>query len=482
MSRERAAILKLFGVCWLVYTLHWAPFFIREHFPAVTLAEDGTLNVGRFLGWPDVFQSPRGGAYINNNPGASMLGAVPLVIAQPAVEAVKQWNRTLPVPYVKPSVESRTYRQAILDHQELFLLTVCFVTAAGLMAPVSALAAAAMASVLMRGAPGRRAALTVALVYAFGTPVFLRTTYLNHNLLVAQLGVFGFLVLFGAADERLRMPHVLAAGALAGSAVLCDYSGVISLGTLGLYVLMRASDGDLQGAGSGHRRLRCALVYVVGALPALMALGVYQWSAFGSGVLPAQHYMPASGPTGRGYRGFDWPSLDLVAANFFDPRFGLFVYCPILALGLVAPLVRPVRHRVPRREASLMLGFVLLFVLFSAANQYSRLQWTTGFRYLVPVVPPLLVLSAQVLQAFPRMLAAALVGATAVLNWLVAITNERPLVAVAMAIREGPIYAWARGLDEISRLAFPLAWSVVAMAMTLVAVYTFWRREISCAS
>jgi hypothetical protein len=49
-----------------------------------------------------------------------------------------------------------------------------------------------------------------------------------------------------------------------------------------------------------------------------------------------------------------------------------------------------------------MILYIVLFVLFCAANQYSWLQPSTGFRYLVPVVPPLAILSIEVARQFPR--------------------------------------------------------------------------------
>jgi hypothetical protein len=35
----------------------------------------------------DIFSGPRGGAYINNNPGASLTGAVPLLLLRPILAA-----------------------------------------------------------------------------------------------------------------------------------------------------------------------------------------------------------------------------------------------------------------------------------------------------------------------------------------------------------------------------------------------------------
>jgi hypothetical protein len=79
--------------CWITYTVFWTPYIVREHFPAITLAQSGTLNVQRFLGYTDdIFPSGPGRAFINNNPGASITGAIPLFILRPVLNRVETWN------------------------------------------------------------------------------------------------------------------------------------------------------------------------------------------------------------------------------------------------------------------------------------------------------------------------------------------------------------------------------------------------------
>ena len=92
-----AGAIRVFLTCWLVYTVFWTPWIVREHFPAIALAESGHLNVERYLGWTEeILLGPRGEAYINNNPGASLTGAVPLLLLRPILIQVDNWNQRLP--------------------------------------------------------------------------------------------------------------------------------------------------------------------------------------------------------------------------------------------------------------------------------------------------------------------------------------------------------------------------------------------------
>jgi hypothetical protein len=147
-------------------------------------------------------------------------------------------------------------------------------------------------------------------------------------------------------------------------------------------------------------------------------------------------------PASRGYRGFDWPSPALLWANFFDPRFGLFAYCPAMILAFAAPFTTRVRYLVPQRETQILLTCFVLIVPFCAANQYSWLQPRTGFRYLVPVVPALALLALQVGQALPR-----------VVRWVVASAScAQNLILVAAHANDVRL---AVGILWQRRLALP---------------------------
>ena len=127
---ERGFFLRLFVSCWLIYAVHWAPFMIREQFPALTLANSGTLNVERFLGWsPDIFPGPRGGAFINNNPGASIVAAVPLWVARPALTVIERWNDALPSSAALRARAEFSRSSAVQGRREWYFMAVAFVAA-----------------------------------------------------------------------------------------------------------------------------------------------------------------------------------------------------------------------------------------------------------------------------------------------------------------------------------------------------------------
>jgi hypothetical protein len=461
---------RVFLTCWLAYSFLWTPYIVREHFPAVTLAEEGSLNVQHYLGWTDdIFVGPHGGAYINNNPGASLAGAIPLILLRPLLERVDAWNQTLPRPAVKPQ-DSELFWRTLQEGRAFYFLLITFLTVALVMAPVTAGTAAYLCSrAIEAGLPAATAAL-VALFYGLGTPMLFRSGILNHNLLAGDAGFYALLVVWGPHSRPLGVGRAVAAGLLSGYAFLCDYSGAVVVATVALYVWLRCQGGP--------ERWRILAAYAGGVLPGVAALAGYQAWAFGAFFRPPQHFMTPTAPTARGYRGFDWPSLPLLWANFVDPRFGLFAYCPALLLAFAAPFVKRARYRLPDRENRVLLIYFGLFVLFCAANQYSWLQPLTGFRYLAPVVPGLALLAMQAAQAIPKALRRIVGVAAGAQSLILAAAHENDIrLSVGSLVKRHFTLFWMVRLHEAGA---PVTWiwtlvGYLAVCSLLVLIWTGFR-------
>ena len=470
MPRSPQVPWRVFLTCWLVYTVFWTPYIVREHFPAMTLAERGSLNVAPYLGWTeDIFRAPNGGAYINNNPGASLVGAVPLVLLRPLLKTVDEWNQQRPRAIGNGSGEGATFARMVAERREFYFLLVAFVTVALVMAPVTAATVAYLCSRLVAAGVPAASAAWAALLCGLGTPVLFRTAYLNHNLLVADAGLVAFLLLWDPAGKPLPPARAAAAGLLAGFAFLCDYSGAVVIAVTFLYAWLRSAGQPVSA------RWRPLAAFAAGVIPAVAALAIYQAWAFGAPARPSQYYMAPTAPTSRGYRGIDWPSPALLWANFFDPRFGLFTTCPLLLLAFAAPFMTRVRYRMPRREMWVLLAYFAVFVLFCAANQYSWLQTSTGFRYLVPVVPALAILAVQVGQALPRSVRWLLSGAALAQSVIIAAAHQSDIVLAASAlIRNRFELPWMIRL-RAAGLPVNWLWPVVTFLVLAVAVALIWR-------
>jgi hypothetical protein len=457
----RAIGWRLFLTCWLVFVLHFATDIVREHYLAFTLAEDFSFRADKYEGLHvDLFEMPGRGVFINNNPGVSMLAAIPYALARPAIDLVTaaELRRRAASGAAASAVydDPRPRRVEFYRRVRARGLDVRFGLAAAViqalfMAPLSAAAAVVMFRVWLAAGLPTATALLVALLYAFGTPIFFRTAFLNQNLLIAHLTLFGFVLLKrpGGMPAWREGTRYLLAGAAGGLAVLADYSGLIVLVALFAYGFARADATRPDGGRRTDRAWRFAL----GAAGPLLLLFFYQWKCFGSPWLPAQMYIaPREWVTEQGLAGVTLPRPHLLWMLLFDSRFGLFVSCPLLALA-VPGTIKVWRRRAPlldRADALFLAAGAAALVLFFSGVQYTVTEWVTGIRYLVPAVPLLFLLVVPVLaQARWRVLL--LVTLVAVGQaWCMSMARE--------------IYV----LDSIARVAFTgfqLPWMNVLVKM-----------------
>jgi len=410
----RGIAVRLFLTCWLIFALHFATNTVREIYPALSLGDRLSFDVSEYEGiHPDIFTLEGRGTFINNNPGASIMGAIPYALARPVTDRViarVQASRAAhPQP---PAAEYDTiypmaqefYRQA---REKGF--DVKFGLAAGLMqgflmAPVSAFAAVVMFWMLLSLTGNRRASVLLALLFALATPVFYRTAQLNQNVLLACFALFSFALLWRPWKAQAK-PFYFLAGLCAGWTVVLDYSGLVACLALSGYALARWLSVEKE-----NRQTSDLIKFAAGVAVCALVLMAYQWACFGNPILPAQSYMPPANFTDQGYRGFSLPSLDLLWQTAFSMRYGLFTSAPLLLLAFFAPVwLRRESRFLENRELLFVLGLIAAFFVFCAANQYGRMQFNTGVRHIVPVVPFMFLLAANVLMKMPR-LPAVLIG------------------------------------------------------------------------
>jgi len=479
---------RVFLTVWLVYAVHLTTNVVRETYLAVALGERLTLRVDPYLGLhPDLFPIEGRGAYIDSNPGASIVGAIPYALARPLIAGLFALRPELARP--KPPTtydDPRPNRTRFMNEMrarglDVKLALAAFATQLGLMAPLGALAAVAMFLFLRMRLGDDRRALGFALLYAFATPVFFRSAFLNQNALLAHAVLFAWVAVGwpGATAPEERDRRWLGAGALLGFGLLCDYSAAPLALVFGSWALWEGwASGGLPMA------VRRGGACVLGALgPVLLLLG-YQWAAFGSPWFPAQHYMPATALSVRGWNGFTVPSPELLWQNLFDVRFGLFAFCPLLLAALAAPFARRPPGTLPRHElAFAFLGVAALWI-FCSAIQFAHLQFNTGVRYMVPAVPLLFVVLVPVLLALPRWAVVVLVAPTLLISWAVSMMREDVATSIRLLVTEGPTVPLLTVLRKTAAAYAPsLAEGGVLLPLAVYAgvgllVWLIWRSHL----
>ena len=408
----RGAAVRIFFTCWLVFALHFATNTVREIYPALSLADHFSFDVSEYAGLHhDIFEMPGRGRFINNNPGAAIIGAIPYALFRPLTDGVVE--RVQASRLANPQSAQTEFNSIYPLAREFYQKSrekgfdVKFGLAAGItqgfaMAPISALGVVVMFWIFLGLTQNTRTSVWLALLYAFATPIFFRTAQLNQNVLLANFALFAFALLWRPWQKQSggARPFYFLAGLCTGWTVVLDYSGVVAVAALSGYALARWLD-----ASKDTRRFSDLARFGLGVAFCGGVLMTYQWASFGNPILPAQSYMPPANFSDLGYRGFSLPSFDLLIQTAFGMRYGLFTSAPILLAALVAPVWLSKRTRLLKsRETIFVVSFVLLFFIFCSANQYGRMQFNSGVRHIVPVVPFIFLLAANVLLRIPRIL------------------------------------------------------------------------------
>ncbi len=408
----RSTAWRLFFSAWLLYSLHWATDFSREHFLVLSIAEEASFRLDKYADMhKDIFVLPTGQAHHGANPGISMIGAIPYALLRPLVDRVvdgslaRRAGETVSTSdYQDPRLARRLrYAQMRARGLDLRFGLVGLITQVLAMAPLAAAGVVVFFLVLCGMGLPRNHALAGAVLYGFGTPAFYRAAYLNHNLAVGIFAFVGFWLLWNPGNRLSwsdNRRYVLA-GLCGGMSVLLDYSGAIVLAALAAYATLVVVRRGVGWPAVPHLAWR----YAAGAIGPIMLVWFYQWVSFGHPFYPPQHYMPPVTWSDLGYQGVTGPQGELFWMLLIDARFGLFVLCPILLLGLLTPVI--VRHsRVPIEwpETIFALGFTAAVIVFFSAVQYTRLQYIHGIRYLIPVIPFLTLLTVVFLLELPRWL------------------------------------------------------------------------------
>lgn len=254
---------------------------------------------------------------------------------------------------------------------------------------------------------------------------------------------------------------------------MLDYSGVVAVAALSGYALSRWLSFDEK-----ERRFSELIKFAGGVSICAMILMLYQWICFGNPILPAQSYMPPANFTELGYRGFAFPQLDLLFETAFSIRYGLFTSAPILLAAFVFPIwLRRHSRLLKKRELIFIAAFTISFFLFCAANQYGRMQFNTGVRHIVPVVPFVFLLAASVFLKIPRLLAV-LVGIGGIYwSWCLAMYRDVEqgfgiFEAVGRVTLEGFRLPWLTTLDRMGFVenASPLPLFLLCAAM----IWALW--------
>lgn len=250
------------------------------------------------------------------------------------------------------------------------------------------------------GARFPRGGPAAAAVFAVATPMLAGSLLVFSHALTACLLLAAWLLLEAKPPDHRR---AAAAGFALAWAATAEYTTAVPAAVIAALA-----------AGRLGRRGLAALA--VGALPPLALLATYNAACFGSPWTlssAAEAHAGFAGLAAHGLFGIGWPSLSGLATLLLSPDRGLLVWAPVLALALVAPFGGPRE----RAAGALLPAAALVLVMSGYPNAHGG--WFPGPRYLLPVLPLLVVALAVGLErTSTRRWSRVAVTAAALWGWL----------------------------------------------------------------
>ena len=313
----------------------------------------------------------------------------------------------------------------------------------------------------------------VAFAYAFSTISWPFATYFFESDVAAMLDLLAvYLAIRMARSGSSSLRSAVACGAALGAALTVDYINAILVPIVSIFLLY-AFRRNFAGFVKGFAGL--FLTSAVGVI----LLALYNQVAFGNPFLTSEQ---AYQHTSSLLVSFSYPLLSGLYLDLLSPLRGIFVYCPILVLGALGFYLVPKRSETKSEMvllAGCFLGILIPYAMWNDAVGGEAF----GQRFLIPVIPLLLIPSGFVIESGRRGIAAlayALYGVGVLFNGIAAIANAIPqaeavshfpfLTQVLPRMLSGPLEAW--WASEAGPFWSALSILIIASALVLPLVVT----------
>ncbi len=428
---------KIFVSIWLVYALYVAPAggVLPNRYQDLTFS---IVNEGRFV--IDTYhENTIDKAYYNGHyysvalPGPAFIAIPAYLVFKPLYaflpENVKQLAGGMQSLKKDALADSSFYGR--VDNVEFFLAQI-FITLTT-QATLSALGSVFLFKTLTIIGFDTRRSIIVTFAYAFGTMVFFFSTVFFEQVLTATalIGAFYFLLrgLDDATLPRRRAFYVLVGGLLVGIGMTFEYIAIFPAGVFGVMLLLRKQWSMLLFYGFGF------------GLP-VFGLMAYNNSIFGSPFTTAYRYIDVAQQKNHdeGFLGITYPHVERLWGLLLSVERGLFFFGPMTAIGTLGLIYSAFKTRRYREIALLALSICLLNLFFFASIKDWRGGASFGPRYLIPILPFVMLGVAMAFDYLHARIIYAVMLLSVAIHWLGAQFGfaESPWEHVTQLLDQGP--------------------------------------------
>jgi hypothetical protein len=130
----------------------------------------------------------------------------------------------------------------------------------------------------------------------------------------------------------------------------------------------------------------------------------------------------------------------------------------------------------PKRERTFAFAMFAALLLFCASNQYSRLQFNSGVRYLIPIIPFLILALSDHWVRLPGWMRLAITVPAVIHSWVLTVFREPVPQSWHLFWSEGVQLPWFRVLGMTTRpgSSWVGSWYVPAALLTAALFAAVW--------
>lgn len=420
-GRERWTVVHLsllLLLCYGYFFPRWADWNQNSRLNVVlAIVDQGTFSIDEYVDNTGDYALYKGHYYGEKAPGSSFLG-VPVYLFFKFTIGRPLADHLLPKLAASSAVADtlRMGGTGLLADKLYAALALSFVTFF-----IVSLPSALMAGLFYHflGYFSRNAAhrtlLTIA--YGLGTIAFPYSgSYYGHQI-TAVLLFTTFWLLFRIKRREISLKFLGAAGFLLGYSVITEYPTVFVAVALFFYAVCFLRDK------------RKAIWMVVGGIPPVLALALYNTAIFGKPWEFSYKYSELWVDYHHtGFFGTTFPKLNALWGMTFSPYRGLFFLSPFLLLAIPG-FYYFWRRKEYRAELVVSLAIVASVLLFTASSKMWFGGHSVGPRYLIPMLPfltwPIIsFLDRHGDKRWGKIVVMALVGVSIAFVWLETISGQ----------------------------------------------------------
>ncbi len=500
---------KLFLTIWIVYIFYLQMFgssCMANSQSALTAAivNEGRFEIDTYYRSSCDIAFHNGHYYSGQAPGISFISVPIYAVSKPVFyllpqelidfvyEEIENYGTTLPVDFEGKKKIPSNYFPDLNKRQILeYIIISGFILPIFTTSLFSALSVLLLYLLLKRFTRNERLRVIIALVYAFGTILFLLSTEFFERPIAITLMFAAFIILFKIKHKEIKPKGsaLFASGMLAGLSVWFDYFHLLAAGLLFLYLLSfyrKINAGKEKRILNLDNRNLLLLKFIIGvSLPVLLLL-LYHSIIFDDPFATSYSY--------KFYSGSDHSisgilNIKLPSTNTLFHILEFFLYSPIILLALYGTYKALLKKDIYYSDALAVAVFVIFTFVYNSilAFSYPSALAPQFFRYMVPILPFTLIFLPYIFYAASRKkkvikIIFLSIGIISILiNWTYAQNGvehfkveDKQYIAITYFLENGPQSPFLRTIADIFNInALPL--NLIGLAVLILLLFIIWK-------